>query len=252
MVVAIGNRPNPLIAQTSPGLKTSPKHGTLVVDENTLRTSCAGVFAGGDIVLGAATVISAMGQGKLAARSIHEYLTNVAQAEPAPPAEVKTAVQGKAVVMEHVAAAASLALSLQWSPWCPWNLFHRSPQNPFFTEEGAPDIPGICVVGRAEEGGRTFSIVHVQATYNLAQAFARLFAPDSPIYAQLQAGQCFLCWAPVAERKVRDQVLSVIQNWTAAGAPASAMPALIQELVSFRALGRCEEEGARLCKRGSA
>lgn len=73
VVIAVGNKPNPLIAQTSPNLKTS-KHGTLLVEESTLATTHPGVFAGGDVVSGAATVISAMGQAKLAARSIHEYV----------------------------------------------------------------------------------------------------------------------------------------------------------------------------------
>jgi glutamate synthase (NADPH/NADH) small chain len=73
VVIAIGNKPNPLISQTSPNLKTT-KWGTLVVDEQTMATSTPGVFAGGDIVSGAATVISAMGQAKIAAQSIHKFL----------------------------------------------------------------------------------------------------------------------------------------------------------------------------------
>jgi len=73
VIVAIGNKPNPLIPQTMPGLETT-RHGTIVVDENTMATAVPGVFAGGDIVSGAATVISAMGQGRIAAKSIHEYL----------------------------------------------------------------------------------------------------------------------------------------------------------------------------------
>ncbi len=75
VVISIGNKPNPLIPQTSPGLKTS-KHGTLTVNEQTMETSHPGVFAGGDVVSGAATVISAMGQAKQAARAIHNYLQN--------------------------------------------------------------------------------------------------------------------------------------------------------------------------------
>ena len=73
VVVAIGNSPNPLIPQTTPGLETA-KHGTIVADAKTGRTSKKGVFAGGDIVTGAATVILAMGAGRLAANSIDEYL----------------------------------------------------------------------------------------------------------------------------------------------------------------------------------
>ena len=73
VIPALGNKPNPLIAQTTPDLEMS-KWGTIVVDENTMATSKEGVFAGGDIVSGAATVILAMGQGKIAAKAIHEYL----------------------------------------------------------------------------------------------------------------------------------------------------------------------------------
>ena len=73
VVVAIGNSPNPLIPQTTPGLETA-KHGNVVADPKTGRTSKEGVFAGGDIVTGAATVILAMGAGRLAANSIDEYL----------------------------------------------------------------------------------------------------------------------------------------------------------------------------------
>ena len=73
VIVAIGNKPNPLIPRTSPSLKTT-RWGTIEVNEETLETDMPGVFAGGDVVSGAATVISAMGQGKTAARSIHRYL----------------------------------------------------------------------------------------------------------------------------------------------------------------------------------
>ena len=73
VVVAIGNSPNPLIPQSTPGLETA-KHGNIVADPKTGRTSKKGVFAGGDIVTGAATVILAMGAGRLAANSIDEYL----------------------------------------------------------------------------------------------------------------------------------------------------------------------------------
>ncbi|MCU0914997.1 MAG: NADPH-dependent glutamate synthase [Planctomycetes bacterium] len=72
VIIAIGNLSNPLIRQTTPGLEFN-KWGNIVVDEN-CRTSMAGVFAGGDIVLGAATVILAMGQGRIAAAAMNEYL----------------------------------------------------------------------------------------------------------------------------------------------------------------------------------
>ncbi len=72
-VVAIGQDPNPLIPQTTPGLKTG-KHSVIVVDPETGATSKPGVFAGGDVATGGATVILAMGAGKKAAAAIHEYL----------------------------------------------------------------------------------------------------------------------------------------------------------------------------------
>ena len=73
VVISIGNSPNPLIPMTCKSLKTSRK-GTLEVNPDTLQTSVPGVFAGGDVVSGAATVISAMGQAKKAAASINKYL----------------------------------------------------------------------------------------------------------------------------------------------------------------------------------
>lgn len=72
VVLAIGQGPNPLVQSTTPGLETN-KHGNIVADEAG-ATSKSGVFAGGDIVTGAATVISAMGAGKKAAAAIHQYL----------------------------------------------------------------------------------------------------------------------------------------------------------------------------------
>ncbi len=71
-IIAIGNKSNPLMKQTTPGLEFN-KWGNIVVDEN-CKTSLAGVYAGGDIVLGAATVILAMGQGRVAAAAMNEYL----------------------------------------------------------------------------------------------------------------------------------------------------------------------------------
>lgn len=72
VIVSIGNDSNPLLEKTTEGLDTN-KWGNFIVDED-LRTSIDGIFAGGDIVLGAATVILAMGQGRKAAESIHNYL----------------------------------------------------------------------------------------------------------------------------------------------------------------------------------
>jgi len=73
VIVAIGNNSNPLIGQTTPGLELN-KRGNIVVDESG-KTSLEGVYAGGDIVLGAATVILAMGEGRKAAAAMNEYLS---------------------------------------------------------------------------------------------------------------------------------------------------------------------------------
>ncbi|MEA1997661.1 MAG: FAD-dependent oxidoreductase, partial [Gemmatimonadota bacterium] len=73
VIIAIGNAPNPLIPQSAPDLDTS-RWGTINADPETGATSKPGVFAGGDIVTGAATVILAMGAGRKAARAIHKYL----------------------------------------------------------------------------------------------------------------------------------------------------------------------------------
>jgi len=73
VIVALGTTPNPLIASTTPGLETT-KRGTVVADEATGKTKKDRVWAGGDIVTGAATVISAMGAGKLAAADIDKFL----------------------------------------------------------------------------------------------------------------------------------------------------------------------------------
>ncbi len=76
VIIAIGNIANPLIRQTTPGLEFN-KWGNIVVDEN-CKTSLEGVYAGGDIVLGAATVILAMGQGRTAAAAMNQYLAKLA------------------------------------------------------------------------------------------------------------------------------------------------------------------------------
>jgi glutamate synthase (NADPH/NADH) small chain len=73
VVVAIGNSSNPLIPRTTEGLETN-KWGNIIADDETMLTSRPGVYAGGDIVTGGATVILAAGAGKKAARAIHEYL----------------------------------------------------------------------------------------------------------------------------------------------------------------------------------
>ena len=73
VVVAIGNGPNPLVPRTTEGLAIK-KWGNIKAEKATGRTSIRGVWAGGDIVLGAATVILAMGAGRVAAKSIDEYL----------------------------------------------------------------------------------------------------------------------------------------------------------------------------------
>jgi glutamate synthase (NADPH/NADH) small chain len=74
-VVAVGTTANPLIQSTTPDLQTN-KRGYIAVNNDTLATSKKGVFAGGDIVTGGATVILAMGAGRKAAASIHEYLSS--------------------------------------------------------------------------------------------------------------------------------------------------------------------------------
>lgn len=74
VIMSIGTSPNPLIRSTTPGLDTNKK-GCLVVNEDTMQTTREGVYAGGDAVTGAATVILAMGAGKQAAKSIDEYLS---------------------------------------------------------------------------------------------------------------------------------------------------------------------------------
>jgi len=73
VIVAIGQRPNPLAVRDTKEIAVS-KWGTITVNPETQETSMEGVYAGGDIVTGDATVISAMGAGKKAARAIHEYL----------------------------------------------------------------------------------------------------------------------------------------------------------------------------------
>jgi glutamate synthase (NADPH/NADH) small chain len=73
VIMALGTSPNPLIKSTTEGLEVN-RHGGIIVTEETGKTSLDGVYAGGDAVTGAATVISAMGAGKLAASSIDAYI----------------------------------------------------------------------------------------------------------------------------------------------------------------------------------
>lgn len=77
VIVAIGNSPNPLIRTTTKGIEAN-RRGCLVVEEDTMRTTRQGVYAGGDAVTGAATVILAMGAGRQAAKSIDEYIKSKA------------------------------------------------------------------------------------------------------------------------------------------------------------------------------
>lgn len=72
-IIAIGQSPSPLISKTTADLKTA-KGGIIEVDKASMKTSKRGVFAGGDVVTGGATVIMAMGQAKIAAKTIHDYL----------------------------------------------------------------------------------------------------------------------------------------------------------------------------------
>lgn len=75
VIIAIGQTPNPLIRQTTDGLDVT-SWGGIIVEEESMATSIDNVYAGGDVVTGAATVILAMGAGKTAAKSIHDKLTN--------------------------------------------------------------------------------------------------------------------------------------------------------------------------------
>jgi len=74
VVVAIGNSPNPLIPKTTPKLKVG-KWGNVEVDWDTMATSMEGIYAGGDIIRGGATVILAMGDARIAAAEMHKYLS---------------------------------------------------------------------------------------------------------------------------------------------------------------------------------
>ena len=75
VIMSIGTNPNPLIISTTKGFEAN-KWGCIVAEEQTGKTSKEAVYAGGDAVTGAATVILAMGAGKAAAKAINEYLHN--------------------------------------------------------------------------------------------------------------------------------------------------------------------------------
>ena len=75
VIMSLGTSPNPLIRSTTPGLEAN-RWGCLVTEDDFGKTTREGVWAGGDAVTGAATVILAMGAGKQAARAIHEYIQN--------------------------------------------------------------------------------------------------------------------------------------------------------------------------------
>ena len=77
VIMAIGTSPNPLIRSTTPGLETN-RHGCIITRDEHGLTAREGVYAGGDAVTGAATVILAMGAGKDAARGIHQYISSKA------------------------------------------------------------------------------------------------------------------------------------------------------------------------------
>jgi glutamate synthase (NADPH) small chain len=82
VVISIGQGPNPILVEDCPDLKRHERKGTILVDEKTLETSIPGVFAGGDIITGGATVILAMGNGRMAANAMHRYLMTGDAAAP--------------------------------------------------------------------------------------------------------------------------------------------------------------------------
>ncbi|MEP0813573.1 MAG: NADPH-dependent glutamate synthase [bacterium] len=86
VIVAIGQRPNPILMRSIEGLDVS-KWGTVNINEKWMTTNVEGVFAGGDVAVGASTVIMAVGHGKKAARAIDSYLTAKREGRPWPPSE---------------------------------------------------------------------------------------------------------------------------------------------------------------------
>ena len=89
VIYALGTTANPIIAQTTPGLGTN-KWGYIDIDERTGMTNLPGLFAGGDIVTGAATVILAMGAGRRAAHGMLEYMGLATPEGPAEPAGTRS------------------------------------------------------------------------------------------------------------------------------------------------------------------
>jgi glutamate synthase (NADPH/NADH) small chain len=100
VIVAIGTKANPLLTRSTKGLKLN-KWGNIVADKHTLATSKEGVFAGGDIVTGAATVILAMGAGKIAARSIDRYLQGQPLLTPEEEEEIKAVSEKETAVAKR-------------------------------------------------------------------------------------------------------------------------------------------------------
>ena len=89
VIYALGTRANPIIAKSTPGLKTN-QWGYIEVNPETQMTSLPGIFAGGDIVTGAATVILALGAGRRAAQGMLQYLGLLPAEAQAPVAAAKT------------------------------------------------------------------------------------------------------------------------------------------------------------------
>jgi len=108
VVYALGTKANPIIGQASPGLDLS-RWGYIVADEVTQATSLPGVFAGGDIVTGGATVIQAMGAGRRAARAIAHYLRGRPRRWPVTAADLSDAADAAAPPPEAGPASAQPA-----------------------------------------------------------------------------------------------------------------------------------------------
>ena len=106
MIYALGTKANPIVTQSTPGLALN-KWGYIVADAATQATSVPGVFAGGDIVTGGATVILAMGAGRRAARAIAAWLAGGKASWPVSQAEVEAFVPPTASAPAAPAAQAS-------------------------------------------------------------------------------------------------------------------------------------------------